>query len=141
MRFFALKESNIISLHCMALITAAGDKGINVKTVSELTKCSRHHLAKLMDKLIKADLVKAKRGQMGGFYLKKDPKDIMIIDVFEAISGKVNTDVMCASGRDLSKGKSHLFGSLCKEMAEEFTEHIRKTSLYDIKDKASILLK
>lgn len=125
----------------MALIAASEEKGISVKMVSELTNCSRHHLAKLMDPLIKAKLVKAKRGQLGGFYLNKKPEQILLIDIIEAISGKINTDVLCPSGRNFCEGTSFMFGNLCKEIAEEFTTYLKSTSLADIKEKASSLLK
>jgi Rrf2 family protein len=140
MRIFALKESTIISVHFMAIIAAAGEKGINVKTVSELTNCSRNHLSKLMEKLIKANLVYAKRGQTGGFYLNKKAEEIHIIDIIEAINGKIEKEDLCPGGKNICKGQGYIFGNLCKEISQEFLEFISNKTLEDIKGKAEELL-
>jgi Rrf2 family protein len=140
MSFFALRESNIISIHFMALIAAAGDNGISVKAVSDLTGCSKHHLSKLMDKLVKAGLVKSKRGQTGGFYLNKKSSEVFLIDVLEAISGKIEEEVICPSGRNICEGNHYMFGDLCHDISNQFITYLKSTSLADIKDHAAKIL-
>lgn len=124
----------------MAMIAAAGDSGISVKRVSELTGCSKNHLSKLMDKLIKAGLVKSKRGQSGGFHLNKKASEIFLIEIVEAISGKIADEMVCPSGRNICEGNHYMFGDLCHDISKEFVAHLKKTSLEDIKHKAAEIL-
>ena len=140
MRFLALKESNILSIHCMALIAASENNGINVKTVAELTNCSRHHLAKLMERLTSAGLVHAKRGQTGGFYLKKPATDIYLIDVFEALNGKIDENIICPSGKNLCEKSNIMFGNLCSEISEQFVNYLKNTPLEALKERAKSVL-
>lgn len=44
-------------------------------------------LLKIMPSLIRAGIVKSKRGVGGGYYLAKTPQDITFLDVVEAIEG------------------------------------------------------
>lgn len=137
MGIFALKESNILSVHFMALLAASGNEGISIKKVADITKCSSNHLSKIADKLLKAGLITSKRGKHGGFYLKKEAKDIYIIDIIEAISGKIENEIECPSDKDICGGKAYMFGSLCKEISSDFITHIKKTKLEDVKNHAA----
>ncbi len=46
-------------------------------------------LLKIMPSLIKGGIVKSQRGIGGGYYLAKDPRDITLLDVVEAVEGPV----------------------------------------------------
>lgn len=48
----------------------------------------RSYQVRIAKSLLKANLIKAKEGRKGGYTLARDPKDITIRDVCEAIDGK-----------------------------------------------------
>lgn len=52
-------------------------------------------LAKILQKLSKASLVKSRRGVKGGFELTRPPQEISILQVIEAIQGSVAMNI-CA---------------------------------------------
>lgn len=65
--------------------------------------CSpKSFLAKILQKLAKANIVKSYRGVKGGFQLSRKPKEITILDVIEAIQGPVAMNV-CALDKKLCK--------------------------------------
>jgi Rrf2 family protein len=85
-------------------ITREGDYGIRsvlylarqphtkvsfVNEISEEYKIPRSFLAKILQKLVKAKIVRSYRGVKGGFSLARQPREISMLDVIEAIEGKL----------------------------------------------------
>jgi Rrf2 family nitric oxide-sensitive transcriptional repressor len=56
-----------------------------VVQIAEVTKVPAAYLSKVMQSLSRAKLVHSQRGLHGGFTLTKDPKDITIWEVVEAV--------------------------------------------------------
>lgn len=89
-------------------ITREGDYGIRsilflarqpfkkvsfVNEISEEYKIPRSFLAKILQKLVKAKIVRSYRGVKGGFSLAKPARDISMMDVLEAIEGKLYLNI------------------------------------------------
>ncbi len=60
-----------------------------VTEIAEEYKIPRSFLAKILQKLVKAKIVRSYRGVKGGFSLARQAKDISVLDVMEAIEGKI----------------------------------------------------
>jgi Rrf2 family protein len=74
------------------------DKWGSVTMVDEISKgkcVPKSFLAKILQKLTKASIVKSYRGVKGGFELARPPKNVTLLDVIEAIQGPVAMNV-CA---------------------------------------------
>ncbi len=141
MKLLNLNEANIIGIHSMAMIAAAGEDGITVKRISELTSCSRNHLSKLMVKFVKAGLVYATRGQFGRFFMKQSSDKVLLIDIIEAVSGEIDySEEACPLGKNYCKGAGYMMNGICKEIADEYIGYLKKTTLEDIKGKAEKIL-
>jgi Rrf2 family iron-sulfur cluster assembly transcriptional regulator len=67
---------------------APGEKAM-IEAVSREEKIPKSFLAKIFQNLVKAGLVRSVRGAGGGFSLLKKPADITILEVVEAIEGKI----------------------------------------------------
>jgi Rrf2 family protein len=89
-------------------ITREGDYGIRsvlylarqpfkkisfVNEISEEYKIPRSFLAKILQKLVKAKIVRSYRGVKGGFSLAKQARDISVLSVLEAIEGKLALNI------------------------------------------------
>jgi Rrf2 family iron-sulfur cluster assembly transcriptional regulator len=57
--------------------------------VSRTERIPKSFLAKIFQDLVKAGLVRSIRGAQGGFALVKDPAQISVLEVIEAIEGKI----------------------------------------------------
>ncbi|MDD2634290.1 MAG: Rrf2 family transcriptional regulator [Bacteroidales bacterium] len=140
MKILALSEANILSFHSIALIAATEDKGINAHKISKLTNCSRNHLFKVLEDLIKAKLIYSTRGPLGGYFLNKPADTIYLLDVFEALNGKVNEEEICV-GRNRNEKSFIFFEQLCEELTTKFLNYLKTTKVSDIKDHAGKILK
>src|SRR5512146_1111192 len=67
-----------------------------VTEISEEYKIPRSFLAKILQKLVKAKIVRSYRGVKGGFSLAKQARDITLLEVLEAIEGKICINVCLA---------------------------------------------
>ena len=81
-------EAASIALHGTVLI-AKSDKFLNVTKIAEVIGGSRHHVAKVMQRLSKEGYIKSMRGPTGGFVLVKKPEEISFLDLYQAIEGRV----------------------------------------------------
>ena len=66
-----LSEAASIGLHGMILIAKAENEMVNVLKIAELTGSSKHHVAKVFQRLVKIGLLNSFRGPNGGFSLRK----------------------------------------------------------------------
>jgi Rrf2 family transcriptional regulator, iron-sulfur cluster assembly transcription factor len=60
-----------------------------IDEVSRIERIPRSFLAKIFQSLAKAGLVRSVRGAGGGFVLIKEPSRISVLEVIEAIEGKI----------------------------------------------------
>lgn len=60
-----------------------------IDDVSRTERIPKSFLAKIFQDLVKAGLVRSIRGAGGGFVLVKDPAQISVLEIIEAIEGKI----------------------------------------------------
>ncbi len=71
------------------IIIAKSKPSVNVNQIAERTGASRHHVVKIMQRLVKNDYLSSHRGPSGGFTLKKSPGDITLLEIYETIEGRI----------------------------------------------------
>ena len=64
-----------------------------VTEISTDYKIPRSFLAKILQKLVKAKIVRSYRGVKGGFSLARPAKDISMLEVLEAVEGRLALNV------------------------------------------------
>ncbi|MDP8267425.1 MAG: Rrf2 family transcriptional regulator [Candidatus Tenebribacter davisii] len=84
-----VSEGSYLALHGLAYIAQKFPERVSVKKLAEILQASEAHLAKVFQKLSKADLVSSSRGPAGGFELSKAPEEISFLQILEVIEGEV----------------------------------------------------
>ena len=51
------------------------------------------HLLKILQQLVRAQVLGSERGPAGGFVLRKQPGEITLLEIVEAIEGPINGDL------------------------------------------------
>ena len=124
-----LSEAVSLGLHSMILI-ARSPKLINVNKLAEATGASKNHLAKVLQRLVKANYLSSARGPTGGFILNKKPGEITILDIFESIEGKLDVDC-CPLSRPICPFNECLVGTIVKKTSDEFVKYFSEKTLKD----------
>jgi len=73
------------ALRAVVCLALQPDVSMTVGQLAELTKVSPEYLSKVMQMLVRADLVVSKPGKAGGFSLKVPASSLSILRVIEAI--------------------------------------------------------
>ena len=124
-----ISEAASIAMHGMVLI-AKSDSTTNVNKIAEFTKSSRHHAAKIMQRLVKDGFITSQRGPKGGFILKKTAEDISFLDIFESIEGKIEI-TGCPVGKETCVFDTCFLQRVTHKMSIEFHNYLKKTKLSD----------
>ncbi len=85
-----ISEMLSLALHSMVLIAKKDKILLSVRDIAETTGCSINHLAKAMQRLTQAGLVRSVRGPKGGFTLNKAAEKISFLDIYEAVEAKID---------------------------------------------------
>jgi len=122
-------EAAFIALHGMVIVAQAKNgELVNVIQISEKLDSSRHHVAKVMQRLVKDGFLNSHRGPSGGFTLKLQPKDISLLDLYESIEGKIDIGD-CPLDNPVCKFDKCIFNNVTKKMTEEFVEYMTNETL------------
>ena len=60
---------------------------VSAGTISQVLKIPREFISKILQSLRDSGIISSSKGKSGGFFLAKQPSDIKLIDVVEAIDG------------------------------------------------------
>jgi Rrf2 family protein len=126
-KIFNLTEAASIGIHSMVFIAKNGDM-TNVARISDEFKFSKHHVAKVMQRLNKVGMVGSNRGPSGGFFLTKEPAEITLLEIYEAIEGRI-PEYDCPMGYDHCPFTQCLLGSLVSEMTTQFKIYLQEHTL------------
>ncbi|MBX3096087.1 MAG: Rrf2 family transcriptional regulator [Fimbriimonadaceae bacterium] len=93
MKFSAQEE---FGLRCLISLAREGEGGfLTIPQISEREALSQSHAAKLLSALRKAGFVTSVRGQLGGYSLAREAKDISIPEVLIALGGRLYDSGFC----------------------------------------------
>lgn len=126
-KLFSLSEASSIAIHAMVLV-ARSEGMINVNKIAETTKTSRHHVAKVMQRLAKEGLIGSGRGPGGGFILKKSAKEISFLNIYESIEGKAEI-INCLFQSPVCTMNGCIMNGITAKISGEFLEYLKSQTL------------
>ena len=130
-RIISISEAASIAIHSMVLI-ARSDEGLNVTKIAERTGASKHHVAKIMQRLVKEGFLFSQRGPTGGFHLNKTAGDISLLDIYETIEGKLSATT-CPLAHPVCPFNKCLMGGIVTKMTNEFKDYMSNQLLSEYK--------
>jgi Rrf2 family protein len=126
-KIVSLSEAASIALHGIILI-AREKEGMNVVKIAEATNTSRHHVAKVMQRLVKSGYLVSHRGPRGGFELKKKPEDITFLEIYETIEGTIEINT-CPMDKPVCPFDKCILNNVTSKMSKEFREYLRNQTI------------
>ena len=95
----------LIAMHYIAFME--NDQVVNTKAIAEKYNIPLELLAKILQKLAKKGLVISHNGPKGGYLLAKDPAEISIGEVMEAIEGPIGIAECYHESENLCSQQAH----------------------------------
>ncbi len=123
-------EASLIAIHSMVLIARSGTT-VNVQKIAEMTGSSRHHVAKVLQRLVKEGYLESNRGPSGGFRLTLAPEKVSLLNIYESIEGKVKI-TGCPQNKPVCPLTRCIFSNVVSEMIRLFRDHFTSTTLADM---------
>jgi Rrf2 family transcriptional regulator, cysteine metabolism repressor len=74
----------------LELALRTSEDPIQIRDLAERHAIPQHYLEQLLVTLKRRGIVKSFRGARGGYALAKNPSDIRVLDVFEALDGDIH---------------------------------------------------
>ncbi|WP_457745869.1 RrF2 family transcriptional regulator [Sulfurimonas sp.] len=101
------RASEYAILSLIVLSTAKGP--LDSDTLSRELVISKSFLAKILQSLAKANILKSYKGVNGGFVLNKNPKEINMLEVMTCVEGKAPAVFECApSEKDCPSDRANI---------------------------------
>jgi Rrf2 family protein len=128
-----ISEAASLAMHASAYLACHGGGNLPIKSIAKGLGRSEHHLSKVMQRLSRAGIVSSIRGPGGGFTLARDPGQISLLDVFEAIEGPYEPNT-CLFPQPVCTGEVCILGGLICKTANDVKDHLQSTRLSDLVD-------
>ncbi len=126
-KVIALSEAAAIALHSIVLIARSEGK-LNVENISEQIQTSRHHVAKVLQRLVKDNFLNSVRGPSGGFSLKKKPEEMNLLQIYESVEGKIAI-ADCPLEKPVCPFNKCIINNVTKKMSTDFRDYLESQTL------------
>jgi len=126
-KVFSLSEAASIAIHGVILI-AQQKEGLNVIQIADRTNTSKHHVAKVMQRLVKAGYLISHRGPSGGFILKKEPASISFLDIYEIIEGPIELS-SCPMDKQVCPFDKCIMNNVTSKMTVDFKNYLKEQTI------------
>lgn len=126
-KLFTLSDASSIAIHAMVMV-ARSNAPLNVLQIADATKTSKHHVAKVMQRLVKDGFIGSQRGPTGGFKLKRPAEEISFLEIYESIEGKVEIHT-CMFKTPVCPMDTCIMNGITTKMSQEFVQYLKTQNL------------
>ena len=120
------------AIRCLLFMARAP---FEVRTVGETAgpqEIPPSFLAKILQKLVRAEILSSARGQRGGYRFRKSPCDVTILSVIEAIEGPVAFNDCLVDGITCSRVARCAAHPVWKEIQKEVADRLGRRTIGDL---------
>jgi len=120
------------AMRCVLYLSGQPDKVVMVDEIAREMAVPRSFLAKILQRLVKAGVVRSFRGVKGGFQLSRAPQDINLLNVIEAIEGLVALNACAVDSRVCEFSNTCGVHTVWVKLRGEVNELLKKHNFADI---------
>lgn len=120
-----------MAIHAMVFLASESGRIVPSREIATKLRSSEAHLSKVLQRLAKAGLVSSTRGPKGGFVLKRSAREISLLEVYEAIEGRLEV-TKCLLGQPICHGRRCIFGDLLRHVDQQTRKYFSRNMLSDL---------
>ncbi|MDH4943599.1 Rrf2 family transcriptional regulator [Sulfurimonas sp. C5] len=124
-------EYAILSL----IVLSSAKEPMDSESLSRELAISKSFLAKILQSLAKAEILKSYKGVKGGFALNKDPKEITMLDVLSHVESKAPAVFDCSpSEKDCPSDRANMCSiwPFLNKLQNKIDDFLKELTLADI---------
>ena len=122
---YITRESDY-GVRCVIYLSRNPQSIVPVNEIAKSMHIPKTFLAKILQRLAKAGIVKSVRGVGGGFSLLKKPADISMLDVIKAIQGECAINICAVNAKVCRLSRSCSVHPIWVELRHIMVERLRK---------------
>lgn len=133
-------EMGALALHVLVELAVMQKKDpdarLTVQELAERLHGSSHTLQKVTRRLIAAEMIEGARGAKGGLRLLADPNSVTMLQIIEAIEGRICSNNCMFAKRVCPEGGRCIFEGVTGAMERQVRDYFSGTKLADLRDMA-----
>ncbi|MEO0069774.1 MAG: Rrf2 family transcriptional regulator [candidate division WOR-3 bacterium] len=129
---FNISDAARIGLHAAMLLAQEPRRRWTIKGLAQQLNCSAAHLAKVLVRLEHAGLIKGKTGPGGGYTLARKAKEINLLQVYQAIAGKLKLN-SCPFAVPVCQENGCPLGKFLQGVTHQVVQRLKVTTLADLR--------
>jgi len=126
-----ISEAASLGMHALGYLAKREDGPITSREIANRFEISEAHLAKVLQRLVKVELLRSVRGPRGGFILARSPESVTLLEIFEAIEGRFEPS-QCLLSSVICDGDSCILGRILVEANNMLRARLEETTLVDV---------
>ncbi len=131
-----ISDATALALHSMVHLAIKPTEQSTTAEIAEVCDASKHHLAKVHQRLTKAGLIFSHRGPAGGVGLAKDPSGITLLEIYEVMEGPMMCRP-CLFGKDTCPRVDCILAELLPGLARQVRDYFEKTTLAQLAEESN----
>ncbi len=128
-----IRRETDYAIRCIYYLSGNEGEVIMVDEISREMKIPKSFLAKILQKLSKAEIVKSYVGVKGGFYLARKPSRVSLYDVIVAIEGPVTMNKCTISNKSCSLSRTCRVHPIWINVRKEVEEILKKSNFQSLR--------
>jgi Rrf2 family protein len=122
---FVTREADY-AVRCILVLSKAADCTISAAEVSKSASIPKSFVAKILQRLSKKGIIKSTQGIAGGFQLAREPGDINLLEVIEAIQGPVATNLCAVDNRLCDRSSTCVIHPIWVKLKQNTEEQLKE---------------
>jgi Rrf2 family protein len=122
-----LSEATALGLHAVVYLAERPERA-TTQQIAERLNASTAHLAKVLQRLTAAGIVRGVRGPNGGFQLDVPTTELRLLDVYEAIEGPFSPSG-CLFAQPVCDRIACIMGGLIERLNGEIHDYLTETTV------------
>ncbi len=105
------------------------DRMVSVTEIAHAMHIPKSFLAKLLQRLVRSNILASSRGAKGGFLLARKPSDIDLLSIMEAMQGPAGINVCAIDSKRCSLSASCVVHPVWVEIRKEVEKRLKRETI------------
>ena len=126
-KLICFSEPYSIAIHGIVIIVQS-TRQLSAREIADKLQKSQSHTSKVLQRLVNIGILESTRGPHGGFYLKRQPSEISLADIYDCIEGHLTTST-CALENPQCPFETCLLGPTMLQISHDFYDFLKTKTL------------
>lgn len=126
-----ISDATVLGLHAMVYLAEQMEETVTTCEIAAFLCASEAHLAKVLQRLVRAGLIKSVRGPKGGFSLVKGGEATTLLAIYEVLEGTF-PKCYCLFESPICDRTGCILGGLLAKLGKEVKDYLTATTVAEL---------